>query len=200
MGIWSFAEVSWTLTCLHVFLDTDSDCQTGTPISNPLYYGETIGADYGVNVSPVDLWGYIGYTVGLYKPDGSTEGHDNWLNMRFSDPVQANSPAQFLVAVPLSDIDNPKGPIRLYVASSGQGYLHDIAPTNPLSLEGNDWDAPADTDNDDDVDGRDCATFAAGLARDWGSNPGSPADLNGDGIVDEADVKIFAADFGRTDF
>jgi len=187
-------ESTWTLTCLQVFLDTDSDSQTGAPIS-PLLR-ETIGADYSVNIFPFDLYGYIGYTLELYKPDGSKEGHDSWLNMKFSDPFQANSPAQFLVTVPLHAIDNPKGPIRLYVASSGQGFLHDIAPTNPLSLEGDVWDTPADTDNDGDVDGRDCAAFAASLARDWGVSPGSPADLNGDGIVDEADVNAFASAFG----
>ena len=74
------------------------------------------------------------------------------------------------------------------------------APVNPLSIEDNAWSNSTDTDNDSDVDGRDYAAFAAGLARDWGSNPGSPAHLNGDGIVDEADVKLFATDFGCTDF
>jgi len=188
-------ESTWKLTYLHVFFDTDSDSLTGTPISNPLG-GEAIGADYSVNIFPFDLYGYIGYTLELYKSDGSKEGHDSWLNMKFSDPFQANSPAQFLVTVPLSAIEKPKGPIRLYVASSGQGSLHDIAPINPLSLKGDVWDTPADTDNDGDVDGRDCAAFAASLARDWGVNPGSPADLNGDGMVDEADVKAFASAFG----
>jgi hypothetical protein len=187
-------EPTWTLTCLQVFLDTDSDNQTGAPIS-PLLR-ETIGADYSVNIFPIDLKAYIGYTLELYKPDGSKEGHDSWLNMKFSDPFQANSPAQFLVTVPLRSIDNPKGPIRLYVASSGQGFLHDIAPINPISLESDVWDIPADIDNDGDVDGRDCAAFAVSLAQDWGVSPGSPADLNGDGVVDEADVNAFASAFG----
>ena len=188
-------ESTWTLTCLHIFLDTDSDSLTGTHISNSLG-GEVIGADYSVNIFPFDLFVYIGYMATLHKPDGSKEGHDSWLNMRFSDPSQVNSPAQFLVTVPLRAIDNPKGPIRLYVASSGQGFPHDIAPTNPLSLEGDVWDIPADTDNDGDVDGRDCAAFAASLARDWGVSPGSSADLNCDGVVDEADVNAFASAFG----
>ena len=187
-------ESTWTVTCLHVFLDTDSDSQTGAPIGPPLR--EAIGADYSVNIFPFDLYGYIGYTLELYKPDGSKEGHDSWLNMKFSDPFQANSPAQFLVTVPLSAIEKPKAPIRLYVASSGQVSLHDIAPINPLSLKDDVWDTPADTDNDGDVDGRDCAAFAASLAWDWGVSPGSPADLNGDGMVDEADVKAFASAFG----
>jgi len=187
-------ESTWPLTFLQVFLDTDSDSQTGAFISPPLR--EAIGADYSVNIFPFDLYVYIGYTLELYKPDGSKEGHDSWLNMKFSDPFQANSPAQFLVTVPLRAIDNPKGPIRLYVASLCQGFLDDIAPTNPLSLEDDVWDTPADTDHDGDVDGRDCAAFAASLARDWGVNPGSPADLNGDGIVDEADVNAFASAFG----
>jgi hypothetical protein len=189
-------ESIWRVTSLHVFLDTDSDSLTGTPISNPLR--ETIGADYEVRVFPLDLYGYIGYTATLHKPDGSKEGHDSWLNMRFSDPFQVNSPAQFLVTVPLSDIDNPRGPIALYVGTKGElvEFLYDIAPTYPLSLGGNAWDTPADTDNDGDVDGRDCTAFAASLAWNWGVSPGSPADLNGDGIVDEADVNAFASAFG----
>lgn len=127
-------ESTWLKTSLHVLFDTDSDSQTGTPINNP--FGEAIGSDYEVHIFPLDLWGYIGYTVDLYKPDGSKEGHDSWLNMNFSDPSQADSPAQFLVTVPLIAIDNPRGPIRLYVASSGGSfsYYDDIAPSSPLSL------------------------------------------------------------------
>lgn len=180
-------ESTWRVTCLHVFLDTDSDSLTGTPISNPL--GEAIGADYGVNVFPVDLYTHIGYTVALHKPDGSEEGHDNWLNMKFSDPFQTNSPAQFLVTVPLGAIDNPKGPIRLYVASSdsGQGF-DDIAPMLNVALNGTSAVQKGDINGDTSislVDAILALQVSAGMnpANIVSNYPSCGADVNGDGNI-----------------
>jgi len=43
-------ESSWMLTGFAVFIDTDSNSTNGEPISNILYPGEIIGADYEVKV------------------------------------------------------------------------------------------------------------------------------------------------------
>jgi len=59
------------------------------------------------------------------------------------------------------------------------------APINLLFLKDTALNAPADTDNDGDIDGLYCAVFATNIVQEWGANSGSPAELNGDGIVNQ---------------
>ena len=127
-------DPSWRDTGLRVFLDTDLNSSTGTQISS-FSGGQTIGADYvmwiGPRVAPV----FLGYTTIFVKPDHSAEGHDNWVNIKFSDPKLAYSPAQVIVTIPLSAIGNPKNAVRLYFGTVlFTESIQDIAPTQPLTL------------------------------------------------------------------
>ena len=126
-------ESSWRVTDLLVFIDTDLDSSTGEAVRS-ISQGATIGADYIVAISPRNNQIFLGYTALLLKPDNSKEGHDSWLNMKFSDPNLVNSPAQSIVTIPLDAIGNPQNGLRLYFATVASGDLQDIAPTQPLIM------------------------------------------------------------------
>ncbi len=129
-------ESSWNLgaTKYIVFIDTDSS--SGIPVNNAIYNTEVIYADHIIMIDPVDLYGYIGYTMNMLKPDGTEEGRDSGLNIRFSNPYTQDSPARIVVTIPLSAIGNPQDEIKLYMASYllEQNFLADVAPNEPLVL------------------------------------------------------------------
>jgi hypothetical protein len=70
----------------------------------------------------------------LQKPDGSQEGHDTWINFKYSNPNQVNSPASFITTIPLTALGNPKGRVRLYVATFAGDKIADIGPPQPLII------------------------------------------------------------------
>lgn len=125
---------NWGATKYIVFLDTDGS--SGTPVNNDQYNTEVIYADHQIMIDPVDLYAYIGYTMNILKPDGTEEGRDSGLNIRFSDPYVLDSPARLVVTIPLSAIGNPQGEIKLYMGSFDieHNLLIDVAPMTPLSL------------------------------------------------------------------
>jgi hypothetical protein len=138
-GLLNRLDPSWRATHLALFLDSDNNKATGTVIS---LGAEPVGSDFTVFVSPRDLYAYIGYTVDLIRPDNSREGHDSWLNIRYSDPNQINSAAEVVLTVPLAALGHPTTPIRLYLGSiaidnKGVPQLVCLAPSSqPLAIGG----------------------------------------------------------------
>jgi hypothetical protein len=130
-------EPSWLLWGGIVFLDTDANSSTGTPVDNHLYGGVTIGADYQVAISTRNLGVYVGREAYLVKPGGSMEGHDSWINFKYSNASQLKSPASFTATIPLAAIGSPKGKVRLYIATLGNlgNVLSDIGPRQPLIID-----------------------------------------------------------------
>ncbi len=126
-------EPSWAQWAGIIWLDTDNNSSTGTPVNNPPG-GTTIGADYQLVIYTLDLGGYFGRTTYLMKPDKSKEGHDSWVNFKYSNPSQVNSPASFIATIPLASIGNPKGKIRFYIGTFGN-QLSDIGPPQPLVID-----------------------------------------------------------------
>ena len=124
-------DATWAGTALTIYLETDTNVQSGTPITNPLS-NQSISADHAIQINVLSL-GYPAYTMNLWKPDNSMEGHDSGLNILFSNPSEINSPAKIIATIPLSAIGNPQGPIRLYVVTSYQVNF-DYAPYEPLTI------------------------------------------------------------------
>ena len=132
-GTLSRLEPSWFLWGGVILLDTDANSSTGTPVNNPPG-GTTIGADYQIAIYTIDLGGYFGRTAYLVKPGGFKEGHDSWINFKYSNPNQVNSSAAFITTIPLASIGNPKGKVRLYIGTFGD-RLADIGPPQPLVID-----------------------------------------------------------------
>ena len=126
-------EPSWVQWGGVMWLDTDANSGTGTRVKNPPG-GMIIGADYQIVIYTIDSGGYFGRTAYLVKPGGSKEGHDSWINFKYSNPNQVNSPASYITTIPLAAIGNPKGKMRLYIGTFGN-QIADIGPPQPLVID-----------------------------------------------------------------
>ncbi|HBG08192.1 MAG: hypothetical protein A2075_02115 [Geobacteraceae bacterium GWC2_58_44] len=126
-------DPSWRDTHYILYLDTDANSATGETASGG---GTPIGADYMVLVSPSDQYAFIDYTTTLARAGGGQEGHDSWLNIRYSDSYLSSG--NIILTCPLSSIGNPGTSVKLYLGTiaiyNGVPTIQDTAPAD-VALE-----------------------------------------------------------------